>query len=157
MIIYMASDHSRALHPFNNPARFTVQMPETFTPPKGKMGQGQWYLGLVDIAVPPIKNPANKWDAVYVTCQQAEGGVVMNEMYSNVLRTFTVGEVKREGSVRFHPVLYVPLRVTDVRELTLELRTARGELLSYNTAAANDTTKCTTELIWRKDTSHWLQ
>ena len=156
MIIYVASDHSAAVHVFNNPSRFTVQMPETFTSPKNNMTQGKWYLGLVDIVVPPIKGLTNKWDMVYVTCSQAEGGVVMNEMYSNVLRSFTSGEVKRRNLVRFSPVLYVPLRVTDVRDLTFELRNARGQLLEYLNTAPADTTKCTLELLWRKDTNHWL-
>ena len=153
MIIFVASDHSSSVHVFNNPSRFTVQMPETFTPPKNKMTQGKWYLGLVDIVVPPIKGLVNKWDIVYVTCNQTEGGVVMNEMYTNVLRSFTAGEAKRWNVVRFSPVLYVPLRVTDVRDLTFELRNARGQLLEYLNTSHTDTTKCTVELLWRKDTN----
>jgi len=154
MIIHLASDHSSAFHPFNNASRFTVQLPETFTQSWGRTAQGSWHLGLVDIVVPPIKNLPNKWDVVYVTCLQAEGSVVMNEKYSNVLRSFTAGEVKRRNIVRFQPVLHVPLRVTDVRELTLELRNSRGALLSYLNTGPGDTTKCTVELTWRKDTSH---
>jgi len=157
MIIHLASDHSTAVHPFNNPSRFTVRMPETFSPPKYNTSRGRWHLGLVDIVVPPIKGMANKWDVIYVTCSQAEGGVVMREVYSNVLRSFTSGEVKRRNLVRFYPVLYVPLRVTDVSDLTFELRNARGELLQYLNTAAADTTKCTAELIWKRDTDHYPQ
>ena len=154
MIVYLDSNHSKAIHPLNTAARFTVQMPEPFTSPKHSNTQGKWYLGLVDIVLPPLKNTGNKWDVTYVTCLQCEGAVV-GDKYGNVLRSIANAEIKRRSFIRFSSVLHIPLRVTDVYELTVELRNHEGELLEVlNPAQDQNSTKCTLELIWRKGTSH---
>ena len=154
MIVYLDSNHSRDLHPTNTASRFVVQMPEPFTQPKHPITQGRWHLGLVDIVLPPLKNIGDRWDVLYVSCLQGEGAVVGNR-YGNVLRSIAAAEVKRRCFIHFSPVLYIPLRVADVYEITIELRNQQGELVQLaSPATSTDSTKCTLELIWRKGTSH---
>lgn len=138
----------------NNPGRFNVQMPEPFTSPQFQKHQGKWYLGLVDIVIPAVTSLTKKWDVLHVSCLQAEGAV-MGDSYCNVLRSIPLGEIKRKSYAYFNPVLHIPLRVTDVRELTIELRDSRGQLLpEFTKSTSSDTTKCTLELLWKIDTNH---
>ena len=76
MFIYGASDQTLGINPNNSAGSFTIQMPEAFTAPKNSILKGQWYLGLIDIVIPPVTNKWAKWDVMYVTCTQLEGSVV---------------------------------------------------------------------------------
>ena len=152
MFIYGASDQTLGINPNNSAGSFTIQMPEAFTAPKNSILKGQWYLGLIDIVIPAVPNKWTKWDVMYVTCTQLEGSVV-GDAYSPVLRSIPLSEIKRHNFVCLHPVLYVPVRVTDVRHLTIELRDSRGDLLRELAGETIRHTKCTLELIWRKDTN----
>ena len=154
MLIYLVSDQTLGINPDNDAGRFTVQMPEVFTPPKNGLTGGRWYLGLVDIAVPLGNSGRTKWDVMYVNCPQLEGSVV-GDTYSPVLRSIPMGEIKRHGFARVQSVLYVPLRVSDVRHLSIELCDSRGKLLGEFNGETKNSTKCTLELIWKKDTNHY--
>ena len=152
MFIYISSDQTLGINPSNNAASFTVQMPESFSPPKNNLLNGQWYLGLIDIVVPSVNNRWSKWDVVYVTCAQLEGSP-FGDTYAPLLCSIPLGEIKRHNFVHMQTVLHVPVRVTDVRHISIELRNSEGDLIPELTGETTQSTKCTLELIWRRDTN----
>ena len=109
-------------------------------------------MGLIEIAMPPVGAGANKWDVVYVTCPHVEG-VAMGVTYRPVLRSIALGEIRRHNYTRFTSVLYTPLRVKDVRHISIELRDSSWNLLPELAEETRHSTKCTLELIWRRDTN----
>ena len=153
MYIYLSSDQSLEINPGNTAAVFTVQLPESFTRPPNVGLRGQWYLGLIEITVPPVGVGDSKWDVIYVTCPHVEG-VALGDTYRAVLRSIAVGEIRRHNYTRFHSVLYAPLRVKDVRNISIELRDSDWNVLHDLTTETRHSTKCTLELIWRRDTNH---
>ena len=152
MYIYLSSDQSMEINPSNTAGKFTVQLPEPFTRPRNERARGQWHLGLIEIALPQIGADLSKWDVIYVTCPHVEG-VVTGDAYSSVLRAIALGEIKRHSYARFHSVLYTPLRVTDVKYISIELRNSRGDVLPELVDETSHSTKCTLELVWRRDTN----
>ena len=152
MIIYVSSWQSRGINPSNNAGSFTVQMPESFVAPKNTQLNGQWYLGLIDITVASVNNRWSKGEVMYVTCPQLEGSIV-GDSYSPVLRAIPLGEIKRHNFARMQPVLYVPLRVSDVRHISIELRDSRGTLFPELAGETAQSTHCTLELTWKRDTN----
>ena len=136
------------ISPANTAGKFTVQLPEAFTCPRNTIHGGRWYLGLIEIAVPPISVGSGKWDVLYVTCPHVEG-VVTGDAYSTVLRSVPLGEIRRHNHVRFQSVLYTPLRVKDVRLISIELRNSSGTVLPELALETKHSTKCTLELVWK--------
>ena len=153
MFIYAASDQTLGINPRNSAGSFTVQMPESFPKPKNTLLKGQWYLGLIDITVPSLSGKWSKWDVMYVTCAQLEGSIV-GDTYSPMLRSIPLGEIKRHNYAHLQPVLYVPVRVADVEHLSFELRDSRGDILQELSSETVQATRCTLELLWRRDINH---
>ena len=154
MYIYLSSNHSTDVHSDNTPACFTVQLPETFKHPENNPRGGLWFIGIVDIVLPQPAVKTLKDHVLYVTCKQVEG-CALGTSYTDILRSLPCREVKRQGFVQFSPVLYVPLRVQDVTQLTIELRDSENKILQdLHKKSENHPTLCTLELVWRTNTDH---
>jgi hypothetical protein len=152
MFIYLDSHQSLDINRNNTAGKFTVQLPESFSRPVNATSRGQWYLGLVEIAIPSVGAGANKWDVVYVVCPEVEG-VTLGDTYRAVLRSIALGEIRRHNYVRFQSVLYTPLRVKDVSHISIELRDSSWNVLPELVRETRHSTKCTLELIWKRDTN----
>ena len=154
MYIYLSSNQSVDIYSDNTPASFTVQLPETFKHPESKRSGGRWFLGIVDIVLPQSAIKTLKDHILYITCNQAEG-VAFSSSYTSILRSLPVRGVKRFGFFQFFPVLYVPLRVQDLTELTIELRDSEYRILQdLDKNSKSYPTFCTLELLWRINTDH---
>ena len=107
------------LYPDNTATLFTCSLPEHFRLNALGRGQGRWHLGLTDIALPAMKK-GRKWDSIYVCCSACEVSCV-GQSYKPVVASFSLGEIKRNNFVRFPSVHFVPLRVNNLSEITVEI------------------------------------
>lgn len=148
MYIYLSSTHSPDINPANTAAKFTVQLPRTFSSNDNASVRGRWYLGLLEITLPPISSSSHKWDILYVLCPDVEGAVI-GSTYSPILRSIALGEIRRHHYARFESVLYLPLRVADLANISIELSNSAGEVFPDLAEETKHSTHCTLELIWR--------
>lgn len=148
MYIYLSSHQTPRIYSENTAGKFTVQLPRTFTSNENASSRGRWYLGLVEITIPPITSSTTKWDIIYIVCPHVEG-VVLGPTYAPVLRSIAAGEIRRHHYVRFQSVLYVPLRIADIANISIELRNSEGEVLPDLAQEIEHSTYCTLDLIWR--------
>lgn len=61
------------INPGNTAGKFTVQLPEILTPPDNSPRRGRWFMGLVEIALPPVGSSSSKWDVLHIFCPHVEG------------------------------------------------------------------------------------
>lgn len=152
MIIYINSKESLSVHPNNTAGKFTVELPKTFSARDNGLSRGRWFMGLIEIIMPPVGTSSPKWEVLNVMCPHVEG-VVHSCTYSPILRSIPHGEIRRYNYARFSSVLHVPLRVTDIANISIEVRNSTGELTPELALETNHSTSCTIELIWRRDTN----
>lgn len=153
MYIYINSSQSMTINPNNAAGRFTVQLPKTFTSKGNALKRGHWFLGLVEITIPPIDASTQKWDLLYITCPLIEG-VVWGSSYAPILRAIPQGEIRRHCYARFDSVLHVPLRVADISNITIEVRNSSCELIPELLSEKKNSSSCILELLWKGDINH---
>ena len=155
MYIYLSSNHSSDVYPDNTPASFTVRLPETFKHPEDRRSGGRWFIGLIDIVLPQPAVKTLKDHILYITCKQAAEGIAFASNYTNILRSLPVRGAKRYGFLQLSPVLYIPLRVQDLTEITIELRDSEYRISpDLHKKSQTCPTLCTLELLWRTNTDH---
>ena len=150
MLLCLQSDQSEDVYPGNTCAAFACVLPERYD--LDTHGKGQWFLGLTEITLPPIKS-SKKCEPIYVCCRQCETSSI-GRFYKPVVASFSVGEIKRNGFVRFSPVHYVPLRVDSLEHLSVELCDCRGEIFRELTESGQPS-KCSFDLKWTSVTNPW--
>lgn len=154
MLIFLESNRDVLTYTNNRPARFTCLLPEHYDLQPG-MQRGKWYLGLIELALPPIKR-GQKSDRLYVSCSACELSCA-GSVYKPIIASFSLGEIKRDSCVRFPSVQYVPLRVTSLSELTLEIcgsdHTPLPELDTRDNPRL--AARCSLALKWMPNTSPW--
>ena len=153
MFLCLESDQKskgQPLHPNNTAALFTCSLPEHFR--LDTSGRGRWHIGLVELALPPIKT-GRKWDAIYVCCSACELSCI-GHLYKPVVASLSAGEIKRNNFVRLPSVELVPLRVHSLDEVTVEICGKAGETLKeLNNSGPDLTSKCTFILKWQPYTN----
>lgn len=151
MLVYLDSGDSLELHPDNTPTSFTVQMPDSLINEHYQSPNGRWFLTLLDLTVPPLSSKLDKWDIVYVTCQQVVSSV-RGANYEPILRAFTAGEIKRHNFVRFPSLIYLPVKRAELKTFTITLTDGRGKIVECPDKKLDQrSTKCTLELSWRSN------
>lgn len=153
MYIYINSSQSMAINTNNSAGQFTVQLPKTFTSRSNAVIKGRWFLGLVEITIPPSDAITHKWDLLYITCPLIEG-VVWGSSYAPILRSIPQGEMRRHNYARFDSVLHVPLRVADISNITIEVRNSSGDLITELLSEKKNSSSCILELLWKGDINH---
>lgn len=153
MLLCVTSDPTISGRPGNTAASFSCPLPEHYSLDTGR--RGFWSLGLKEVYVPALKT-GRRWDRLYLCCDACESSA-LGALYKPVLATFSVGEIKRNGFVRFQSVCYVPLRVNGLSELRVEICDKAGETLEELNVKANaaQTTSCTFSLKWMPNSSPW--
>lgn len=155
MYIYINSLQSLDINTNNTAGKFTVQLPKTFSSKSNttSASRGRWFLGLVEITLPPIDSSAQKWDLLYIMCPHVEG-VAVGSSYKPLLRAIPQGEIRRHNYARFDSVLHVPLRVADLANISIEVRNSSGELRPELATETKHSSSCILELIWKGDINH---
>lgn len=154
MLIFLESDRDNLTYVGNTAVSFTCGLPEHYDLRPG-MQKGKWYLGLIELALPAIKR-GQKADRLYVSCSACELSCVGNS-YRPIIAAFSLGEIKRDSCIRFPSVQYVPLRVTSVSELTLEVCGSDHRPLPELNTRDNprQAARCSLALKWMPNTSPW--
>lgn len=153
MLIYLDSSHCKDLYPNNVSSSFDIEMPDSLITREYQGGKGRWFLALVDISIPPIMTKLNKWDIVYVICEQVIS-CARGPIYSPIIRHVTAGEIKRHNFVRFPSLIHVPVVRSDLKKFSIRLTDSSGQLIKCldqkeeNTPNVDTSTKCTLELLW---------
>jgi hypothetical protein len=151
MFLYLESTQSPQIYPENKPNSFTIRLPEPYI----RTGRGYWVLGLIQISIPSFVKPDDhpKWDFLYVTCDACKG-TPLGGTYAPLLHAVSCTQIKRFNHQEFASVLHIPLRLTSVSELTIEIRDSEWNLvhLAEATKGKRTSTKCVLELRWKKDT-----
>jgi len=153
MYIYINSAESMLINPSNTAGKFTVQLPKILSPPDNRPRRGRWFMGLVEITLPPVGSSSSKWDVLHIVCPHVEG-VISGDSYRPILRSVPHGEIRRHNYARFDSVLRVPLRVADISNITIEVRNSSGELTAELAEEKKHSTSCIIELLWIGDTNH---
>lgn len=116
------------------------------------MSRGRWFLGLVEIAIPPIAATSKDWDFLHIVCPLIEG-VVFGSSYTPILRAVAQGEIRSHNYARFDSVLHAPLRVADITNIAIEVRNSTGELTPELLEETKHSTSCLLELLWKDATN----
>ena len=115
---------------------------------------GGWGFGLFDITIPSLKNQKtlNKWDMIYIICNAGQVQT-FGDVYIPILRSISVGELKRSSTIKFPTVVYMPLRVKDLSQIRIELQWGSGRPVEL---MKDGTTACTLQLRWLNNTDRLL-
>lgn len=149
MLIYLDSSDCLDIYPNNNPSSFQIAMPDSLISREYQGVNGRWFLALVDITVPPISDRMNKWDVVYVMCEQVIS-CARGPSYAPIIRQFTGAEIKRTNLVRFPSLLHVPVNKSELKKFAISLTDSSGDLIHCveGKEGKKNSTKCTLELLW---------
>jgi len=145
LYIYVTSDSSNDLYPGNDPSHFRVNLPQTVK----TENPHSWFLGLVDIDLPKLKENY-KPDFLVISCSICAPSYVGNSLQP-VLQRLYFGEIKSGRSLRFETARYVTVNSESVDLLEFRITDDQGEKPSFKAGKSS----CTLHL--RKEIDQRLQ